>query len=72
MKLQIPTCHLLDAPLRKASVLIMIIMKEFLFSIRFISSSTNLKHSIDIFIMSKLIKQAIISSLSAAARWSLL
>ncbi len=50
---------------------IMIIMKEFLFSICFISLSTNLKLSIDIFIMSKLIKHAMISSLSAASRWSL-
>ncbi len=33
----------------------MIIMKEFLFSICFISLSTNLKFSIDIFIMSKLL-----------------
>ncbi len=40
---------------------IMIIMKEFLFSICFISLSTNLKLSIDIFIMSKLIKHAMIS-----------
>ncbi len=36
-------------------------MKEFLFSICFISLSTNLKLSINIFIMSKLIKQAMIS-----------
>ncbi len=50
---------------------IMIIMKEFLFSISFISLSTNLKLSIDIFIMSKLIKHAMMSSLSAAGRWSL-
>ncbi len=50
---------------------IMIIMKEFLFSICFISLSTNLKLSIDIFIMSKLIKHAMMSSLSAAGRWSL-
>ncbi len=49
----------------------MIIMKEFLFSICFISLSTHLKLSIDIFIMSKLIKHAMISSLSAAGRWSL-
>ncbi len=34
----------------------MIIRKEFLFSIRFISLSTNLQLSIDICIMSKLIK----------------
>ncbi len=60
MKLQIPT-------LRNASVRIMIIMKEFLFAICFISLS-NSKLSIDIFIMSKLIKQAMISSLSAAGR----
>ncbi len=40
---------------------IMIIMKGFLFSICFISLSTNLKLSIDIFIMSKLIKHAMIS-----------
>ncbi len=46
-------------------------MKEFLFSICFISLSTNLKLSIDIFIMSKLIKHAMISSLSAAGRWLL-
>ncbi len=46
----------------------MIIMKEFLFSICFISLNTNLKLSIDIFIMSKLIKQAMIGSLSAAGR----
>ncbi len=39
----------------------MIIIKEFLFSICFISLSTNLKLSIDIFIMSKLIKHAVIS-----------
>ncbi len=48
----------------------MIIMKD-LFSICFILLSTNLKLSIDIFIMSKLIKHAMISSLSAAGRWSL-
>ncbi len=48
---------------------IRIIMKEFLFSICFISLSTNLKLSIDIFIMSKLIKQAMISSLFAAGRY---
>ncbi len=47
---------------------IMIIMKEFLFSICFISLSTNLKLSIDIFIMSKLIKHIVTSSLSAAGR----
>ncbi len=47
---------------------IMIIMKGFLISICFISLSTNLKLSIDIFIMSKLIKNAMISSLSAAGR----
>ncbi len=51
----------LDAPLRNASVRIMIIMKEFLFSICFISLSTNLKLSTDIFIMSKLIKHAMTS-----------
>ncbi len=51
----------LDPPLINASVQIMIIMKEFLFSICFISLSTNLKLSIDIFIMSKLIKHAMIS-----------
>ncbi len=51
----------LDAPLRNASVRIMIIMKGFLFSICFISLSTNLKRSIDIFIMSKLIKHVLIS-----------
>ncbi len=45
-------------------------MKEFLFSLCFISLSTNLKLSIDIFIMSKLIKHAMISSLSAG-RWLL-
>ncbi len=39
----------------------MIIMKGFLFYICFISLSTNLKLSIDIFIMSKLIKHAMIS-----------
>ncbi len=50
---------------------IMIIMKAFLFSICIISLSTNLKLSIDIFIMSKLIKHTMISSLSAAGRWSL-
>ncbi len=49
----------------------MIIMKEFLFSIGFISLSTNWKLSIDIFIMSKLIKHAMPSTLSAAGRWSL-
>ncbi len=38
----------------------MIIMKEFKFSICFISLSTNLNLSINIFIMSKLIKQAMI------------
>ncbi len=37
---------------RMASLRIMIIMKEFLFSICFISSSSILKLSIDIFIMS--------------------
>ncbi len=43
----------LDAPLaRSASLRIMIIMKEFLFSICFISLSSNLQLSIDIFIMS--------------------
>ncbi len=43
----------LDAPLeRSASSRIMIIMKEFLFSIWFISLSSNLKLSIDILIMS--------------------
>ncbi len=43
----------LEAPLeRSASSRIMIIMKEFLFSIWFISLSSNLKLSIDIFIMS--------------------
>ncbi len=47
----------------------MILMKEFLFSICFISLSTNLKLSIDIFIMSKLIKHAMTSSLSAAGRY---
>ncbi len=46
----------------------MIIMKEFLFSICFISLSTNLKLSIDIFVMSKLIKHIVTSSLSAAGR----
>ncbi len=44
------------------------LQKEFLFSICFISLSTNLKLSIDIFIMSKLIKHTMISSLSAAGR----
>ncbi len=39
----------------------MIIMKEFLFYICFISLSTNLKLSINIFIMSKLIKHTMIS-----------
>ncbi len=48
-------------PLINTSVRIMIIMKEILFSICFISLSTNLKLSIDIFIMSKLIKHAIVS-----------
>ncbi len=49
-------------------------MKEFLFSICFISLNTNLKLSIDIFIdniyldIYKLIKQAMIGSLSAAGR----
>ncbi len=43
-------------------VWIMIIMKEFKFSICFISLSTNLNLSINIFIMSKLIKQAMIIS----------
>ncbi len=51
----------LDVPLRNASVRIMIIMKGVLFSICFISLSINLKRSIDIFIMSKLIKHAMIS-----------
>ncbi len=47
------TISSLDAPLeRSASLLIMIIMKEFLFSISFILLSSNLKLSIDIFIMS--------------------
>ncbi len=40
---------------------IMIIIEGFLFSICFISLSTNLKRSIDVFIMSKLIKHAMIS-----------
>ncbi len=40
-----------------------------MFSICFILLSTHLKLSIDIFIMSKLIKHAMISSLSAAGRW---
>ncbi len=39
----------------------MIIMNEFLFSICFISLSTHLKLYIDIFIMSKLIKHAMVS-----------
>ncbi len=51
----------LDAPLRSTSVRIMIIMKEFLFYICFISLSTKLKLSTNIFIMSKFIKQATIS-----------
>ncbi len=37
---------------RMASLRIMIIMKEFLFSVSFLSLSSNLKLSIDIFIMS--------------------
>ncbi len=68
MKLQISS---LDPPLRITSVRIMIIMKEFLFYILcFISLNTNLKLSMDIFIMSKFIEQVVISSLSAAGRWS--
>ncbi len=38
----------------------MILMKGFLFSLCFISLSTNFNFSIDIFIMSKLIKHAMI------------
>ncbi len=60
MKLQISTCHLLvrHAFKKYIHLRIMIIMKEFLFSICFISLSTNLKLFIYIYIciMSKLIK----------------
>ncbi len=62
----------LDVPLeRSASSPIMIIMKEFLFSIWFISLSSNLKLSIDIFIMSVRNKIKSYKSLPLAA-WSLL
>ncbi len=60
----------LDLPLRNSSTDYDYNERVFVFY-RFISLSTNLKLSIDIFIMSKLIKHAMISSLSAAGRWSL-
>ncbi len=65
MKLQIPTCHLLIRPAFKKYIRTDYDYNERVFVFYM------LKLSIDIFIMSKLIKQAMISSLSAAGHWSL-